>query len=441
MSFRKVRVLPSDDATNGWSQIRRPHTERPSLQASIKADWLVIGAGYAGLAAAYRLAEQRPSESIVVLEFGAAGENASGRNSGFAIDTPHNVGTSAAELDGSHRFMRLARAAVAHLEHVVRTHAIACDWSRTGKYHAAVSARGTADILTPVARQLEALGETHTWLTKAEIEERTGSPYYHAAIYTPGCVLLNPAALTRGLADTLPRNVSLFERSPVVAFDTSDGIDARTPAGSVKAAKLILAVNGFAEQFGFYRDKLLSFRAHASLTRQMTEDEQRQLSGDREWGLTPANAFVSVTMRRTQDQRILIRHGLAYRPSLRVDPVELVKIRRRHDQILRERFPAVPNLSIEHTWTGFVAIARNGAPGVGQIANNVWSAVGCNAVGVTKSTIGGLLAADMAMGRDNPLIADIKGLGSPQSLPPEPIRSIGVHLVNRLELWRLRHEA
>ena len=34
----------------------------------------------------------------------------------FAIDLPHNVGSSLEELEGSHKFMRLARAAIEHLE-------------------------------------------------------------------------------------------------------------------------------------------------------------------------------------------------------------------------------------------------------------------------------------------------------------------------------------
>ena len=45
------------------------------------------------------------------------------------------------------------------------------------------------------------------------------------------------------------------------------------------------------------------------------------------------------------------------------------------------------------------------------------------------------------MGLDNPLIADLGVLGTPQSLPPEPFHSIGVHLANRSERFRLRHEA
>ena len=53
----KISILPKDDRTNGWSAIlpKRPIT--PALQGDQHADWVVIGAGYAGLAAARRLAE------------------------------------------------------------------------------------------------------------------------------------------------------------------------------------------------------------------------------------------------------------------------------------------------------------------------------------------------------------------------------------------------
>ena len=65
-------------------------------------------------------------------------------------------------------------------------------------------------------------------------------------------------------------------------------------------------------------------------------------------------------------------------------------------------------------------LSRNNAPGFGKIDENVWSAVCCNAVGITKATIAGLLAADLACDVDNPLIADMAGLGKPEALPPRP---------------------
>jgi glycine/D-amino acid oxidase-like deaminating enzyme len=75
------------------------------------------------------------------------------------------------------------------------------------------------------------------------------------------------------------------------------------------------------------------------------------------------------------------------------------------------------------------------------VAANVWAAVCQNAVGVTKGTISGLLAADMACGIDNELIADMESLGTPAPLPPRPFLDAGVHVRTRWDLWRARHEA
>ena len=88
----KISRLPRDDKTNGWSAILAPRAAQPALTGDVAADWVVLGAGYAGLAAARRLAENEPDASIALIDAGEAGENASGRNSGFAIDLPHNVG-------------------------------------------------------------------------------------------------------------------------------------------------------------------------------------------------------------------------------------------------------------------------------------------------------------------------------------------------------------
>ena len=82
----KINAFPEEDQTNGWAKILPHRAPKPALEEHLTADWLVIGAGYAGLAAARRLAENRPEEKVVVLEAGESGMNASGRNSGFGID-------------------------------------------------------------------------------------------------------------------------------------------------------------------------------------------------------------------------------------------------------------------------------------------------------------------------------------------------------------------
>ena len=435
-----VNILPRDDNTNGWSRILPSRTPKRSLQGDVRADWVVLGAGWAGLAAARRLAENRPDDSIILVEAGEGGENASGRNSGFAIDLPHNVGSSLEELEGSYRFIALARAAIEHLEASVNKFGVDCNWSRRGKYHSSHSARGKTEILEPFARELEALGEPFRWLDVNKLQAEIGTPYYHAAVYTPGCVLMNPAALCRGLGDNLPENVTLYENTPVTRMEKTNGITLTTPDGSIYAPRAILSTNGFAEQFGFFANKLIPIAAHASLTRPLTPDERQALGGEDDWGLTPANAIAGVTMRFTQDHRLLIRHGFQYKPGFRISDTERARAREHHKVCFRDRFPMLPDVTFDHTWSGFVCMSRNSSPGFGKMAPNVWASVCQNAVGVTKGTIGGLLAADMACERENELIGFMESLGEPDPLPHKALLKLGVPARITWDIFANRHE-
>ena len=437
----KIVNIPQDDKTNGWSGMLHPRIANSPLDGDVHADWIVVGMGYAGLGAARQLAKNQPDQKIVLIDAGQAGENASGRNSGFAIDLPHNVGSSLEELDGSHRFMRLARAAISHLEEQIETHDIHCDWSKDGKYHAAVSPRGVREVLEPLAKELTALKEPFEWVKGQELKAKIGSEHFSAAIYTPGGALLNPAALCRGLADTLPDNVEIFEDSPVTEIDYANGVRITTPQGSVYAPKMILTTNGFSEQFGFYPRRFLHLATDASISRPLTPGEQASYGVEKPWGLTPANAFVSITMRYTNDHRILIRQGMNYCPSQSIQGRDMESIRANHQKLFDERFPQIAGVEMEHSWTGIICLSRNAAPGFGRLASNVWSAVCQNAVGVTKGTISGILAADLASGVDNPLIADMQSLGEPSLLPPQPLLGVGVRARLLWELWNNRHEA
>jgi glycine/D-amino acid oxidase-like deaminating enzyme len=440
MITNQVSHFPINDNSNGWSRILPTRTPKVPLAGSQTADWVVIGGGYAGLAAARRLAENRPGDEIILLEAGEIGENASGRNSGFAIDLPHVVGSNMEELEGSHRYMALARAAVAYHETQIDRYAIDCDWSRPGKYQTASSDAGVRDFLEPFARELEALDEPYTWIDKADLDRRLGTSHFKAAVYTPGCRLLNPAALVRGLADNMPGNVTVCENSPVTGLDIGAGIKATTSAGEVSAARLFLGVNAFADKFGFYQRKLLPFAANASLSRQLTAAERDALGCEDNWGVTPANAFASITMRFTNDHRILIRNNIYYNPAMRETATYQAEIARRHKRLFDERFPMLPDVNMVYTWTGFICLSQNGAPGFGRLADNVYTSVCQNAIGVTKGTAGGMLAADMACGVDNELIGFMQSLGEPNRLPMQPFLGIGVRARLAWELWTARNE-
>ncbi len=433
--MRRISVLPDNDLTNGWSRILPPRQPTPALDKSIQVDWVVVGAGYAGLAAARRLAENRPGAVVVLLEAGEVGENASGRNSGFAIDLPHVIGSQKEELEGAHRYTALSRAAIAYHEEQIAKYGIECQWSQPGKYQTAVTDWGVREFLEPFARVLEHQGEPFSWVENPELGQVLGTTHFRAAVYTPGCRLMNPAALVRGLADHLPDNVTLYENTPVLSLDTVGGISLQTPEGHIQADNMVLAVNGFAPFFGYYRHRIMSFVANASLTRPLTEVERNRLGCERDWGVTPANAFASVTMRYTPDHRILFRQNIYYNPAMRESAITRAKVARKHKAMFDQRFPMLPDVEMEHTWGGYLCLSRNGAPGFGKVTDRVYSAVCQNAVGVTKGTISGMLVADMACGVDNELIGYMHSLGQPKRLPPHPWLDIGVRAHALREIW------
>lgn len=438
----KIKKFPNNDKANGWSAILGHRESYSALNENIQVQWAVIGGGFAGLAAARRLALNRPNDQIVMLDASVAGENASGRNSGFGIDTPHTIDASMEALNHAQVDMRLSRAGLNFNEAIVNQHAIDCDWGRRGKYQAAASERGKKDMLQPLAHMLDTLEEPYRWVEGDDLRAKVGTPHYISAIYTPGCVLMNPAALCRGLTDTMPENVTVFENTPVIEFDHTNRnhVVVTTRDGSVMADKVILAVNGCAPQFGFYRNKLIYLAAHASLSRPLNESERQELGCPADWGITPVNAFVSITQRYTRDYRLLIRQNIHYCPGMDCSDAMREQLAVDHQRHFHQRFPMLDEVTMDYTWTGYVAVSGNHAPGFGQVAPNVYTAVCQNAVGVAKGTVSGMLAADLACGEDNSLIADMESLGSPTTLPPRPILDLGVRTRMAWEGWTNRHE-
>jgi len=89
-----VNKTPVDPGPAAWNALLAPRGPVRALEDAVTADWLVIGAGFAGLAAARRLSQLCPADRVVVLEAARVAEGPAGRNSGFMIDLPHDLSSS-----------------------------------------------------------------------------------------------------------------------------------------------------------------------------------------------------------------------------------------------------------------------------------------------------------------------------------------------------------
>ena len=403
--MKTIRVLPKDPRPSGWYAMLpgAPPTRR--LTGSQKADWVVVGAGFTGVAAARRLGELAPDARIVLVEAQRAGMGASGRNAGFVIDVPHNADASTGQVDANQRVLRLNRLAIGWLQELVEAHQIRCDWRARGQYRVAVTPRGTRGT-EPIIRLSEALGLPYEALSREQIAERLGTDRYVAAVYQPGTILMNPAALVRGLAYSLPANVDVYEDSPVTSVEYGPPHRLVMPAGEIAAPKLILATNGFTDGWGFLERHLIRLVTYASLTAPLTDKQLARMGRDENWGATCAIRMGS-TVRRTEDNRLMMRNRFRYGGNTGVSDDELSQARRSHVAALKARVPHLGEPVIEHTWGGFLCVSRNSAPYWGELAPGVLASVCCNGVGVPKGTFAGRAIAEYALGYDSHLVRDL----------------------------------
>ncbi len=196
----------------GWYAILPQPAPANRLKGQQVADWVVVGAGVTGLAAARRLAELAPEARIILLDSYRVGYGASVRNAGFIIDTPHL--TEEFDHNDNRRVSRLVIAGLAELEGHVRKHNIDCEWSQRGHLTAVVQGK-KAKKLRATVRTLDAIDEKYEWLDREALANVVGTDHYHAAVLTPRSVMVNPAAMCRGLGETMPDNVEVYEESPV----------------------------------------------------------------------------------------------------------------------------------------------------------------------------------------------------------------------------------
>ena len=107
------------------------------LNTNEESEWLIIGAGFTGLSAARKLGILHPNKKIIIVDAQLAGEGASGRNSGYLVDTTLNDGfVSNREPESYKKKTELYKLGIDVVKKFISEYQVNCDWNDSGKYFA-----------------------------------------------------------------------------------------------------------------------------------------------------------------------------------------------------------------------------------------------------------------------------------------------------------------
>ena len=406
------------------------------LNENRSCDWLIVGAGYTGLSAARKLSELHPNKRIIIIDAQFAGEGASGRNSGYLVDTTLNDGfTSNKELSNYKKKTDIYQLGIEVVKKFIKGYQVDCDWNEAGKYFAS-SNNKDQKILTNFGETLSQLGFEYNLLNKKELNKRLGTNFYNLGLYTKGGILLHPGKLVRSMIDTLAENVDLLEQSQLLEWKKrTNSVCCKFKKYEIITKNIIFCTNGFLKSLGIKMNYNFPLTLTASMTRQLNNKEFKSIGEPKEWGVLPVRPM-GATVRMTKDKRILIRNTAEVYNPFKMNNGELKKRSLNQKIGIKKRFPTLPDDIIESSWSGIVSRTRNSSQIFEKIDNNVFAAGCYNGSGIGVGTLFGEQIAIKASNENSNEIHIIERRSKPTWLPPQPFLNIGIQ--SRLLYERFR---
>lgn len=422
--------MTTDDTATRFLDISpyvSPPTElMPPLAMDIHADVAIVGGGYTGLSTALALHER--GISAVVLERDFCGYGASGRNAGHLTPTICKDLPTAIMMFGRETAAQLARYAdfcVESAEHLMTTYAIDCDYNRSGNIMAVIHP-AQEKRLRAATEAAVALGAKMHFVEPREMRERGVPRAFLCGAMEEAGGTLHTGKFVLGLRKAaLARGVRIYEQTKVERIEETKPIGVVTAGGTVEADRLVMASNAYTGEIGRPGDRLSPLYITLFETEPLSDAQLDAIGGwkGREGIYT---AHESMESYRLTAQRTIIggskdvqyfydcaphNHGGEH------DARKMSVIR-----AFRDRFPALADLPIAHTWAGWCGFTLNFMPIVGRASDNpaYHFAVGFNGHGVAQATAMGGLMADLIEGKSNPWHALV--CRKPAYTPPKPLR-------------------
>ena len=421
-SLADVKLMPFwlDDPT-------RPEPAS-ALTENIKADLVVIGAGFTGLWTALTAKQADPARDVVLLEAGETGCGASGRNGGFvASSLTHSFQNGLNRWPKELRkLVELGHKNLDEIEETIKQFNIECDFIRSGEINVA-NEEYQIEELREEAEHSAQYGENIQFLDQHQMRTIANSPTYLAGILDHSVAMVNPAQLAWGLRRAcLEVGVRLFEGTQVTALEEKrDSVVIKTSYGQVESKKVALATNAFPpllKQLSFY---IVPVYDYVLMTEPLSIKQRAAIGWDGREGLSD-NGNQFHYYRTSADGRILWGgfDAIYYRNNevalhLENRPESFARLAEHFFQT----FPQLTGLRFTHAWGGVIDTCSRYTAFWGKAYHGkVAYALGYTGLGVGASRFGAQVMLDLLDDKKTERTELQMVKSKPFPFPPEPFR-------------------
>lgn len=378
-----------------------PVGDLPAQEAPKQVDVAIVGAGYAGLSAALKLA--RAGRSVVAFDRQMPGEGASSRNGGI---TSGNIRPDHATLQrrfGPDRTMAIEREgkeARAFLYDFLREEGIDCDFQPVGRFNGALGTEDYDKLARNAEKLHRELGVEAYAVPHAEQHRYLGTDFYRGGAVRMDIGGLHPAKFHAELLRVaLEAGVTVLSRTAVLHIDAeADGFRVATSAGEVKARQVLVCTNGYTDgALPWLQRRIVPVRSRMIATEELPAELMDRLMPRRMMcGETRELGFY---YRPSPDGRRILLGGRD--GSTKGNPVEPTLHLQRN---LIAIFPELKDIRLTHSWFGHVAMHRDMVPRIFTQKGVVYATGFCGS-GVVWAPWIGNRAADKLLGRKEPASA------------------------------------
>lgn len=412
------------EATAGEDELRAS-----PLTSDARCDVAVIGGGYTGLTAAWRLAK-RYGVDVRVLEAGHIGWGASGRNGGFCVPggtALHRSGLVRVFGEQVAREYYQAQAdAVRLVVDIAEEEGIDIERQGDAELEVAHSPRVFAGMQHEFELQTKVLGLEGELISKDEFRERYyDSPEQYGALRAGPAFGLHPLKLCRGLGVAAERHGAvLHDSSEVIEWTKSDDgwHQLVTRGGTLSARRVIFATNGFMPENlrHEFSGRTLPVVSAIIVTRPLGRQE---LEAHRWVAEDPAinSRRLLNYFRVLPDRRLMIGGRGDSRGHVEGERRTYADI----EAAMHRMWPAWRDVDVEYRWHGLICFTSTLRPAVGQLDDDpgVFYSYGFHGNGVNNAPWTGMQLADwIGTGKKPRIPAVMQGMGRRYPFPSMRLR-------------------